>query len=105
MKVYRVIIALAFAGVGSLSATEPIDDVYYWPEVQVANTKKAEKATTSTAATTAQPAAEKTVEKTTEAQSLEAVLESETAAKESAEPQKVEFVNIQDTVVTIRINR
>lgn len=101
----KLFILLLIVGTGGLFATEPIDDVYYWPEVQVANTKKAEKATTSTAATTAQPAAEKTVEKTTDAQSLEAVLESETAAKESTEPQKVEFVNIQDTVVTIRINR
>lgn len=97
MKINRAIIVLALAGVGTLFATEPIDDVYYWPEVQKVNTQKAEKLNAS--------AQTKAAENVSQAQPMQAVIASETPAKESVEPQKVEFVNIQDTVVTVRIKR
>ena len=76
-------IVLAMIGVGSLCATEPIDDVYYWPEVK---SQKAEKAVSQ------EPAAAEPEQQKVESQ--------ETSEHE---PLQVEYVNVQDTTVTIRV--
>ena len=81
-------IVLAMIGVGSLCATEPIDDVYYWPEV------KSQKAAKTETEESSAPEALK-VERQ----------ESKTESQKASEPEplQVEYVNVQDTTVTIRV--
>ena len=81
-----LIILLAIIGMGAVCATEPIDDVYYWPAVQSKNEEKKEIVN----------------EKVSEEKNEGAI---ELGNEEKNQKKEVEFVNVQDTTVTIKINR
>ncbi len=84
-----LIILLAIIGMGAVCATEPIDDVYYWPAVQTQQEAKVKNP-------------EPQVQSQEQTERLPDATQQTTAPENET---KVEFVNVQDTTVTVKIKR
>ena len=76
-------------------AEPPVDDVYYWPDAY--RTPVTTNSTGKTSSTTSTTSTSKTPSSTTTT--------TPAAAAVKADTMKVEYVNVQDTTVTIRVKR
>lgn len=71
-----------------LFATEPIDDVYYWPSQETKAVKSAEVKSEEVRATS---------------EEAQAVKSEEVKSEEAPATNAIEYVNVQDTTVTIKV--
>ena len=89
-----LVAGLLLIGTGTwVLAQEPIDDVYYWPTAETQQVKQTTQTKSETPAI--QPSA------TAPTLSEEAV----TPVEETPKTDQIEYVNVQDTTVTIRIKK
>lgn len=78
-----------------LFATEPIDDVYYWPSQETKAVKSAE--------VKSEEVRVKSEEVRATSEEAQAVKNEEVKSEEAPATNTIEYVNVQDTTVTIKV--